>query len=123
MKVTFNGTELSIASVEHLSLALDRFDEEPQVEIWISAPNGQSLAMLRNGSHAWLMYLRFNGDSGVVTKGSQDDQGTCAYTLSNGEVSEHPLSWCIDLDECYKAIAYFFVNDGARYDHVAWQTA
>ncbi|MFY9955959.1 Imm1 family immunity protein [Bradyrhizobium sp.] len=123
MEITFNGTTLSVTSIEELSSALDRFDLEQQFELWITVQNGPSLAMLRNLDHALLMYLRFNGDSGVVTKGNQDKQGTCAYTLTNGEVNELPLSWCIDLEQCYKAIAYFVVNSGARYDFITWQVA
>jgi hypothetical protein len=123
MKVTFNGAAISIGSIEELGRAMGRIDLEPLFELWVATQDGRSIAMLRNGDHAWLMYLHFNGDSGMVTKGNQDFQGTCAYTLANGEVNELPLSWCIDLEECYKAIAYFFVNDGARYDLISWQRA
>ena len=123
MEITFNRTTLSVTSIEELSSALDRFDLEQQFELWISVQNGPTLAMLRNLDHASLMYLRFNGDSSVVTKGNRDKQGACAYTLANGEVSELPVSWCIDLEQCYKAITYFFVNNGARYDFITWQVA
>ena len=78
------------------------------------------MVMLRNAEHAWLMYLRFDGDSGFVTKGDQTQHGACTYRLSNGQVDEYPLSWCVNLEQCYKAIAYFFVNNGARYDFVDW---
>ena len=121
IKVIFNGTELSYAAFEEFAVDLDRFDHEEQFELWLSINDGPSIAMLRNGEHAFLMYLRFNGDSGFVTKGDQDKRGTCAYKLDNGQIDELPLSWCIDLEQCYKAVAYFFVNDGARYDYVAWQ--
>jgi hypothetical protein len=123
MKIAFNGSDLSLASIEEFGRALDRFDLEPQFELWISRDDGPSLAMLRNGNHAWLMYLRFCGDSGVVSRGDEQKQGTCSYALSNGQIDEYPLSWCVDLQECYKAIAYFFVNDGARYGFVTWQEA
>jgi hypothetical protein len=123
MNVTFNGTDYSYASMEELGIALDRFDSEPQFELWVSTQSGRSIAMLRNGDHAWLMYLRFQGDSGAVTSGEQSKLGSCEYRLSNGDVNEIPLSWCIELEQCYRAIAYFFVNDGARYDYVTWQEA
>ena len=79
--------------------------------------------MLRNGEHAWLMYLRSSGDDGFVTKGEDHGGQLVAYRLASGQVDEHPLSWCIDLEQCYKAIAYFFVNDGARPEFVFWQKA
>jgi hypothetical protein len=121
MKVTFNGAEQLFGSVEALGHALDRFDLEPQFELWISVGDGPSMAMLRNSEHAWLMYLRFNGDSGFVSRGTQSNPGTCRYTLSNGEVGEYPIAWCIDIEQCYKAIAYFFVNEGAQPQFVSWQ--
>jgi Immunity protein Imm1 len=123
MKVTFNGTDLSFASFEEFASALGRFDLEPQFELWLSRHDGPSLAMLRNGDHAWLMYLRFRGDSGVVSRGDRQRQGTCSYALSNGQTDEYPLSWCVTLEQCYKALAYFFVNNGARCDFVTWQEA
>src|SRR5437762_3798151 len=107
MKVVFNGVDLSLASIEQLGLALDRFDLESQFELWISRDDGPSLTMLRNGDNAWLMYLRFKGDSGVVSSSAPRKIGICSYTLSNGEINECPLSWCIELEECYKAVAYF----------------
>jgi hypothetical protein len=121
MKITFNGVDRPFASIEEFGLALDRFDLEPRFELWISRNDGPSLTMLRNGDHALLMYLRFDGDSGVVSKGDQQKRGVCSYVLSNGQIDEYPLSWCVNLEECYKAFAYFFVNDGARYDFMAWQ--
>ena len=54
MKITFNGIGLSFPSFEEFVPALDRFDLEPQFELWISCHDGPSLAMLRNGDHAWL---------------------------------------------------------------------
>ena len=121
MKVTFNGNERVVDSISELGTLLDDADREAQFEFWISTADGPAMAMLRNGDHGWLMYQRFNGDSGFVTKGDQDIQGYCTYKLSNGQIDEYPLSWCVDLEQGYKAIAYFFVNDGARYDFLAWQ--
>src|SRR5262249_52772419 len=109
-------------SIEELLCgALDRFDLESSFELWVATEDGPSIVMLRNQDNAWLMYLRFTGDSGFVTKGDQNRQGVSTYKLSNGQIDEYPLSWCIDLEQCYKAIAYFIVNDGARYDFVDWQ--
>ena len=121
--VIFNGTVQSYNTFEEFVPALDRFDSEPQFELCISAQSGQSLSMLRNNDHAWLMYVRFNGDSGLVTRGDKRSDGVCRYKLANGQVDEYPLSWCIDLEQCFKALAYFVVNDGAQYSFVEWQEA
>ena len=121
VQLTFNDLPQAVASVEALGLALDRFDAAPRFELWISVPSGPSMCMLRNGDRAWLMYLRENGDSGFVSLGDPKRNGVEHYTLSNGQVDEYPLAWCIDLEQCYKAIAYFFVNEGARPDWLTWK--
>jgi len=46
--------------------------------------------------------------------------GSASYVLSNDQVDEYPLSWCIDIEQCYKAMAYFFVNNGAMPSWVSW---
>ncbi|WP_247661421.1 Imm1 family immunity protein [Ideonella alba] len=79
--------------------------------------------MLRNSGNAWLMYLRHAGDSGFVSFGEAGRAGTEKYLLSHGQEDEYPLAWCIELEQCYKAIAYFYVNEGAMPDWVQWHEA
>jgi hypothetical protein len=121
MNISFNGADLSIGSVEELGSFLDWLDRIAQFEFWIRADHGPSMCMLRNGEDGWLMYLQFHGDGSFVTQGDRRRKGTCTYELANGQIDEYPLSWCIDLKQCYEAIAYFFANNGARWDVVAWQ--
>jgi len=121
VEISFNGEPQSIASIEDLSLALDRFDEKQQFELWVSVPDGPSMCMLRNGTHAWLMYLRNTGDSGLTSSGDSFQLEVVPYKLCNGQVDEYPLSWCIDIEQCYKAAAYFFINEGAKPDWIQWR--
>ncbi|TIV65403.1 MAG: hypothetical protein E5V89_28005 [Mesorhizobium sp.] len=123
MRVTFNGVVQSYEALEDFAPALSRYDQVQQFELWISASGGQSISMLRNGDNAWLMYLRFEGDSGSVTQGAQDTDAMCSYTLANGQIDEYPLSWSVPIKRCYEAIAYFFRSGGGRYELVAWQEA
>jgi hypothetical protein len=120
IEVTLNGDTQRITSIEQLDAALAGSEKYPQFELWVLVPNGPRMAMLRSGAHAWLMYLRFNGDAGFVSQGTPA-AGVTSYTLSNGQVDEYPLSWCIDLESCYQAIMYFFVNDGTRPEWITWQ--
>lgn len=120
-EVAFNGKSQPVGTVEALDAALAVFDREPEFELWLCTPGGRSLCMLRNGANAWLMYLRFAGDSGFASLGDPSATGTASYTLSNGQVDEYPLSWCLDIGQCYKAVAYFFANEGARPAFVEWQ--
>lgn len=118
--VTFNGESHSISSIEEFGVALNDFNATEQFEIWVSVQGGPSMCMLRNGQNAWLMYLRFEGDSGFVSQAPLTKPGAASYVLANGQVDEYPLAWCINIEQCYKAMAYFFVNDGAMPSWVSW---
>lgn len=116
----FNGRKVEVATVEALGQALDGFDAVLQFELWATVTDGPSLCMLRNGAHAWLMYLRHEGDAGFNSVGRAERSGTEKYILGNGQVDEYPLAWCIEVGQCYKAIAYFHVNDGAKPTWIHW---
>jgi hypothetical protein len=121
IEVMINGELQRTASIEELDAALVRSEQHPRFELWVSVSNGPRMSMLRSGIHAWLMYLRFEGDAGFVSQGDLTTTGETSYTLSNGQVDVYPLSWCIDLERCYQAIAYFFVNEGAKPEWITWQ--
>jgi len=118
--VSFNGTLEEIVTIEELGEALSRFDQVPRFELWLSVPDGPSMSMLRTGENAWLMYLRHEGDGGFTSVGRANSQGTEHFLLSNGQEDEYPLAWCVELEQCYKAVAYFYVNDGARPEWIQW---
>ncbi len=121
LEISLNGKPQNIQSIEDLSLALDEFDKCDRFELWISKNDGPSICMLRNGSHAFLMYLRQLEDSGLVTKGVSNEKTEIPYMLSNGQEDHYPVSWCIPLEDCYKSIANFYVNEGLRPDWISWQ--
>jgi len=94
---------------------------QPQFELWLNMPGGPALCMLRNARNAWLMYLRHAEDAGLATSGDIRRLGVVSYRLSNGQVDEYPASWCVDVADCYKALAYFFVNEGLRPEWLTWR--
>lgn len=120
VRVMFNGQSEDITSVEEFGSALDRFGQSNRFELWLSADDGGSMAMLRSERNAWLMYLRHDGDAGFHSMGQPSRSGTATYILSNGQVDDYPLAWCLDVDLCFKALAYFFVNEGSRPEWVTW---
>jgi hypothetical protein len=120
VELIVNGHRQSIASLEELEQELHRFHAEPQFELSASVPDGSSICMLRNGEHAWLMYLRHDEDSGFNSVGNQQRVGVAQYILSNGQTDEYPLAWCIEVEQCYRAVVYFFVTEGARPEWVNW---
>lgn len=115
----FNSEKLQPTSTEEMGQLLDRVDESPIFELWATS-NGPSLCMLRHGGDAWLMYLRHEGDSGFSSRSLVERAGTADFRLGNGQWDEYPLSWCIDVEQCYKAMAYFFENEGARPEWISW---
>lgn len=121
VSVTFNGESQPTKSIEEFGVALNYFNESRQFEIWVSVEGGPSMCMLRNGENTWLMYLRFVGDSGFVSRGNPNKLGSAFYVLSNDQVDEYPLAWCIDIEQCYIALAYFFVNNGPMPNWVSWR--
>lgn len=119
--VTFQGVEHPCKTIEDFGVALDNFDVEPQFELWLKEPKGPAVCMLRNGVNAWLMYLRHEGDSGFTSLGDAQRSDAVNYRLSNGQTDEYPAAWCVPVEQCYKALAYFFVNSGLRPEWLAWR--
>ena len=115
-----NDRRIDVETAEQLGQALDAADAEPLFDLQVTVPGGPMIAMLRNGHDAWLMYLREAGDRGFRSQSEASREGIANYTLSNGQVDEYPLSWCLDVEQCYKAIASFCVNDGAQPKAVNW---
>ncbi len=120
MKLSVNGLSQDIRSIEEMSAALDKMDSVADFEAWAVATQGPSLTMLRSNENAFLMYLREPGDSGFTSRGSSAERPLVSFKLSNGQVDVYPMGWCIPLEQCYKAMAYFFVNDGDRPAWVNW---
>ena len=118
--ISFNGEPQKIDSIEALGEALTDFDDHDRFELWCNIANGPSMCMFRNAENAFLMYLRSAGDQGVVSQGDRAAKGTVEYTLANGQIDEHPAFWSIEIEQCYKAIAYFYVNDGLQPEWISW---
>jgi len=118
--VSFNSHEKAVDSLLDLDRMFCGFEQHDQFELGLSIADGPSICMLRNGEHAFVMYMRFPGDSGFVSIGASMSKEQVQYTLGNGQVDEYPRSWCIPTEQCFQALMYFFVNDGARPEGIAW---
>lgn len=119
--VRFQGAAMQVQSVEDFGAVLDDFDAREHFEVWLNVKDGPALCMLRHADAALLMYLRHEGDSGCMSIGNPEAHGTIQFGLSNGQVDEYPAARCLDIEDCYKALAYFFVNEGLRPDSIKWQ--
>lgn len=121
--IVFNNKPELIESVDEFGRALKRFDRTLKFELWLLVEGGPSICMLRNCKHAWLMYLRFDGDSGFVSQGELGAPGVASYELANGQTDEYPLAWCIDVEQCYRTMTYFFANEGAQPNCIFWHAS
>ncbi len=120
MSLSINGRSQPIDSIEQLSPYLDEMEHLSPLEAWLSISEGPSLSLLRQGRRAFLMYLPSNGDPGFTSRGADESAATEPFVLSNGQVDRYPINWCVALEECFHAFAYFCVNHGERYPHVSW---
>ena len=116
IELTFNGRGLDAAAEQAFDASLDTAMAEPTFELWVSVPDGPAMCMLRNGADAWLMYLRWPADAGFSSMGIERS-GAASYALSNGQVDEFPLSWCVDVQSCFDALRSFHRHHGATPVH------
>jgi hypothetical protein len=123
MKLSVNNTTLEVASVDQLQSVLVNIGRLEFREIWLSAPDGQSLCALLNREVGWLMYLPAAGDAGFRSRnpafsGSESVNIECR--LNNGQVDAYPASWAISEVEILRALSYFVVHV-TRPPFVEWQ--
>ncbi|MCY1236227.1 hypothetical protein D9M72_488730 [compost metagenome] len=120
IQMTLDDRSLDISAPGPWARALDLIQSTSRFELWVSVPDGPSMCMLRNGENAWLMYLREPGDSGFRSSGDPHRPGLGVFTLSNGQVDEYPLAWCIDVAHCRQALVDFRDRNGARPESITW---
>jgi len=121
MKAHLNDKEIEIGSELEFSEYLDQIDSTENVEAWIMSSSESSLCLLKKQDYTFLMYLRFPTDSGFVSDSQSNNSNSVEFIMANGQVDEYPLSWCIDKEWAYKALAYFYVNSGEQSPHIKWQ--
>lgn len=122
MHITINGEPLSPAEVEETERLLASIGQTDDLEIWVSEGNGSSLCALLNRHCGWLMFLRFEGDTGFSSRNPlREEIGGAeeAFVLSNGQVDAYPSSWTIDRKLVFDALLEF-VASGQRPSMVDW---
>jgi len=115
-----NGHAVAVASPAQLEQALARARQLPRFELWMTSPAGTTLCMLRNGAHAWLMFVPGEGEPGVRSCGDPARPGSVDYLLGNGQLDPYPLSWCVEVEHCLGALASFHRSGGDRPQGIAW---
>ena len=92
-------------------------------EVWLEAPDGQSLCALINGDVGWLMYLRDPGDAGFSSRNPDydgDPNQEVEYLLNNGQRDWYPASWALPVEEVRKALDSF-AREYQRPPFIVWR--
>ncbi|MEJ2022914.1 MAG: Imm1 family immunity protein, partial [Maritimibacter sp.] len=108
-----------IAEVEKLFTSCRQTDD---LEIWVSNDRMPSLCALLNVRCGWLMFLRFEGDTGFSSRnpsGEQSERGEEVFVLANGQVDAYPRSWTFDRAGIFDALLEF-AKSGDRPSNVEW---
>lgn len=120
IRCNLNSDSYEIGSIELLGQELDRIHDIDQFEFWCRLEAGPMLGMLRNGEQAFLKYLCEERDAGFTSRAENASHGVWSCRLSNGQMGEYPLSWCLPVEQCYQVIAYFCANAGEKPEWVCW---
>jgi hypothetical protein len=91
-------------------------------EVWLEAPDGQSICALINGNVGWLMYLREPGDAGFSSRNPKydgDPNAAIECLLSNGQRDVYPASWALPVEEVREALDYF-AREHRRPPFIVW---
>ena len=126
MQITLDGQNMSF-SMEKLQECFKQVREQQFSELWLDAgDDGPSLAILVNGTNAWLMYLQHYGDSGFHSLNRSYDgpvEQNMKFELSNGQMDEYPVAWTLALDDVFQACVYFATTRGRRSPAIAWEAS
>lgn len=120
IKASVNGEESHIETAEEMDRVLVNAARCSPCDLWLRIDDGPSICLLRQGDYSWLMYLRDWEDAGFVSIGNFDAPGKAEFTLSNGQVDEYPVAWCIPLEQALRAVSQFWHDRGKRSDEVEW---
>jgi hypothetical protein len=117
-----NGEEHEVSDLDDLRCRLVRVRALNFAETWLSHTDERALAMLANGPHAWLIYLRENGDAGFSSRNRAydgDPKSAIEYRLGNGQVDRYPAAWDVSREVALEALECLFVH-GERAPWIDW---
>ena len=123
MIVTINGERTTSPHVQAVATLWEHIARLEDAEVWFSVKDGPALCLLKGGRYMFLAYLPSAGAPGYRTVGNADRSGSFRVPLSNGQVDEYALAWCVEAAAAYEAVLYFLLNEGKRTPDVEWQDA
>ena len=90
-------------------------------ELWLTRYEEDSLSLLVEPRRAFVMYLAFDGDSGVTARDPRmaGSPGKASFTLSNGPVDEFDYEETLPKDDAIPVIRHF-LSTGELPPWIAW---
>ncbi len=125
MHVLLDAQYMSV-SMARLRQCFEQVRQQQFSELWLDVGDeGPSLAMLVNGTQAWLMYLcDHHGDPGFHSL-NPSYHGPAdllmQFQLNNGQMDEYPVAWTLALEDACDACIYFATTQGERSPTITWE--
>ena len=114
MNLMINGRSMGVVGPDSLAGLLASVAALSRAEIWLSAPGGASLCLLKSNERAVLMLLRTEGDAGLTSRATEPvGDSVLQFTLANGQVDEYPAAWTVPFDDARRAVEYFWFSKAA----------
>ncbi len=109
MYAIIEGIKIELNSRNQLIATIDNMIHMDYNEIWIKGKGESSLCTMTNPSHAFFMYLRFDGDSGFRSNNSTADKNqTQDFRLSNGQIDQYPETWLTERARVREVILKYY---------------
>ena len=105
------SVNIPIATTEALRDTLASLQNTPLAELWLAhSVSGQSVAVYKNASRAFVMFLSTNRDTALHASdphyAGSPDQVLPIY-MANGQGDEQPMSETVPTDHAYSALIHF----------------
>lgn len=111
-----------VTAIEQLNAAIAESGTYEYAEIWVDHNNFPSLCGLIHADRGWLMLIRYDGDAGYSSRGSDDGARAATdldFILSNGQQDWYPLTWTLPVKQVFNALQ-IFAETGQVPESIDW---
>ena len=98
------------AALQRVHVALAEASAHEYAEIWIDHNNFPALGGLIHADRGWLMLIRYDGDAGYSSRGSDEAAHSAEeldFILDNGQRDLYPLAWTLPTVDVLNALRHF----------------
>lgn len=121
LTLTANGDEFSVITLAELQIVLAQCQEKSFVDYSFSGHGETTVLLLRNSTHSFAIYLKYEGDAGFTTynaKGTSTEIQN--FMLTNGQKDEYPTSLLVDNKDGLEILKFYLLT-GEMYPGIEWR--